>query len=183
VVVTQQQTQHGCCSGSGCGPILAVLIVLGLLGAVYSALKGEYGTGWQVAAWVGALIVILGIAAALKEKMGRGNAEYLQDEQPNETPPRINLSDQTAEPANLETPTSERPRLGHLLPHPDDPQPPALEKPEEEPEVTSPAPAETQGVPRPDVYEEIRKLAQLRDEGLITVQEFEQKKGELLDRI
>jgi hypothetical protein len=35
----------------------------------------------------------------------------------------------------------------------------------------------------PDVYEQLRKLAELRDLGVVTPEEFEQKKKELLSRI
>jgi len=34
-----------------------------------------------------------------------------------------------------------------------------------------------------DVYEQIRRLAKMRDEGLITPEEFEEKKRDLLGRI
>jgi len=37
--------------------------------------------------------------------------------------------------------------------------------------------------PKVDVYQEIRKLAGLRDEGLITSEEFESKKRDLLNRL
>lgn len=35
----------------------------------------------------------------------------------------------------------------------------------------------------PDVYEQLRKLGELRDLGVVTPEEFEQKKRELLARI
>lgn len=37
--------------------------------------------------------------------------------------------------------------------------------------------------PKDDIYQEIRKLAELRDEGLITSEEFEAKKRDLLERL
>lgn len=37
--------------------------------------------------------------------------------------------------------------------------------------------------PRPDVFDQIRRLAELKDEGMITSEEFEAKKRELLDRL
>lgn len=37
--------------------------------------------------------------------------------------------------------------------------------------------------PEPDVYEQLRKLGELRDLGIVTPEEFEQKKQELLARI
>lgn len=50
--------------------------------------------------------------------------------------------------------------------------------PEEETEAES---IVSDVVARPDIYEEIRRLAELKDEGLITSEEFEAKKRELLD--
>lgn len=52
--------------------------------------------------------------------------------------------------------------------------------PEEETEAES---VVSDVVARPDIYEEIRRLAELKDEGLITSEEFEAKKRELLDRL
>ena len=40
-----------------------------------------------------------------------------------------------------------------------------------------------EALPRPDISEQLRKLAELRDEGLITSEEFEAKKRDVLDRI
>lgn len=45
-------------------------------------------------------------------------------------------------------------------------------------QVAPPVPAAT-----PDVYEQLRKLGELRDLGVVTAEEFEQKKRELLARI
>ena len=78
---------------------------------------------------------------------------------------------------------TEQPRFVRRIPHPDNPLPTTEEDPEAEALISEPPAAEIQGVPRPDVYEEIRKLAALRDEGLITAEEFEVKKRDLLDRI
>lgn len=67
------------------------------------------------------------------------------------------------------------------MPHPDDLQEePPGEDPVEDAEI---APVVPEAVPRLDVYEQIRRLAQLRDEGLITSEEFEEKKRDLLDRL
>ncbi len=41
----------------------------------------------------------------------------------------------------------------------------------------------TEAAPRPDVFDQIRRLAELRDEGMIASEEFEAKKKELLDRL
>lgn len=39
------------------------------------------------------------------------------------------------------------------------------------------------GSGEPDIFEQIRKLAELRDSGILTAQEFETKKKSLLDRL
>jgi uncharacterized membrane protein YdbT with pleckstrin-like domain len=49
--------------------------------------------------------------------------------------------------------------------------------------AAAPAPAPTQTVAAPNVPDQIEQLAQLRDAGRITLEEYEQKKSELLDRM
>jgi predicted Zn-dependent peptidase len=44
--------------------------------------------------------------------------------------------------------------------------------------VAAPAPAA-----QPDVFEQLRKLAELRDAGIVTAEEFDAKKAELLSRL
>ncbi len=48
---------------------------------------------------------------------------------------------------------------------------------------TLPPPLPSPSEPSPDVFDQIRKLGQLRDAGLITAEEFEAKKEELLGRL
>lgn len=45
------------------------------------------------------------------------------------------------------------------------------------------APSPRAATPEPDVYEQLRKLGELRDLGVVTPEEFEHKKRELLARI
>ena len=45
------------------------------------------------------------------------------------------------------------------------------------------APSASHGNQQSDVYDQIRRLAELRDEGLLTSEEFEAKKRELLNRL
>ena len=125
--------------------------------------------------------VLLGGFAFLDERMGWGLTERSRGDQPEaspQPPEEANTDAQNYGPA-----TPEHPRLGRWMPHPDDPPPAVAEEPEAEAQGPSPPPVEAQGVPRPDVYEQIRRLAGLRDEGLITAEEFETKKRELLDRL
>ena len=53
----------------------------------------------------------------------------------------------------------------------------------EEAERASKVPSESYGNQQSDVYDQIRRLAELRDEGLLTSEEFEAKKQELLERL
>jgi hypothetical protein len=69
--------------------------------------------------------------------------------------------------------------------HPDDEQRPSeaknrtiAEEAEDLPPLLKP-----QGRPEPNIYDQIHRLAQLREERLITPEELEVKKRELLDRI
>lgn len=49
--------------------------------------------------------------------------------------------------------------------------------------ASPPSPAAAQGQGSRDIYAEIKKLGELRDAGILTPEEFEAKKGELLARI
>jgi hypothetical protein len=50
-------------------------------------------------------------------------------------------------------------------------------------ETAAPAPAPTAAPAGEDVYEQLRKLAALRDDGILTPEEFDAKKAELVSRI
>lgn len=71
-------------------------------------------------------------------------------------------------------------RIGHLnleLAPPTDDAPAAAAEPEALPLGQPAPPAAT------DPFDQIRRLAELRDQGIITDEEFASKKAELLDRI
>ena len=76
---------------------------------------------------------------------------------------------------SIELPTKPSLRVRHL----DAPTRPESEVPDEEQTPTT----VPEAAPRPDAFDQIRRLAELRDEGLITSEEFEAKKRELLDRL
>lgn len=62
----------------------------------------------------------------------------------------------------------------------------AVRRAVQEPPALQQSTAPTQAMPsssQPDVYEQLRKLGELRDLGVVTPEEFEQKKRELLARI
>ena len=141
VVVVQQsqsQTQTGCCAGAGCGWLLLAVVVLSLLGAILEAMSGNYGLGWQIISWVGAIVLVLllvgGTVAALDQKFGWGLTNP-----PSSTPDTPQADTRTPEdvlgddapnygvaeprsPQETEPGVQERRRQWH--PHPDDPQRP-----------------------------------------------------------
>jgi Short C-terminal domain len=51
------------------------------------------------------------------------------------------------------------------------------------PTPTQLSPATSAGEPKPDIYEQLAKLGELRKAGVLTDEEFEAKKVELLGRI
>ena len=69
----------------------------------------------------------------------------------------------------------------------DVPLPPALKRPAVPPPVSSAVPSpgvsDAEALAGADPLEQIRKLAELRDAGLLTEAEFEAKKTELLRRV
>jgi hypothetical protein len=180
VVVVNQQNRDSC----GCGSCLGVFILLALLGALLGAMQGEYGLAWQFGSIAGvvvvALLLVVGLVAWLDQKLGWGLFEP-----PDEDPPtgvRRDPQDIIDETENYGAATPDRtspsqPRLASPVPHPDDP------RTEEQEETGTLKPPTTGETVTPNIYEQIRRLAKLRDEGLITTEEFEEKKRELLDRL
>lgn len=73
-----------------------------------------------------------------------------------------------------------RGRLAGFAPRPMSAQQPPMPPQPMAPPHTMAPPVPT---PEPDVYEQLRKLGELRDLGIVTPEEFEQKKRELLARI
>jgi hypothetical protein len=74
--------------------------------------------------------------------------------------------------SRLSTRTAQRPVMPQAMVQP--PMPPPMMR------STHPVPLPPA---EPDVYEQLRKLGELRDLGIVTTEEFEQKKRELLARI
>jgi ribosomal protein L7/L12 len=137
---SQSQTQKGCCAGTGCGTIFAIVLLLAGASVLWEAMMGAHGLGWQIGSWAGSIILVLllvgGAVAALDQKFGWGLTnppsntpntpqaqsrtpeDVLGDDAPNYgvAEPR---SQQEAEPGVQE-------RREQWQPHPDDPQrPPA----------------------------------------------------------
>ena len=159
----------------------------------YRALSGEYVRGWQVVSWVLTVAVeLVGFLAGfilLNQRFGRGRAYSLPhanaaalrvksfDGATNDQDSVQNRQDSAerdeAEPVQWNT-------RGIWFPHPDDPTP---AEPSQTPKEDEPSSSAAPPLLEPDVYAHIRKLAELRNEGLMTPKEFEAKRRELLDRI
>lgn len=94
---------------------------------------------------------------------------------------RVPKGDEAADAVNHSTmsPGELSTKPGLRVRHPDAPTRPESEVPNEEQTPTT----VPETAPRLDAFDQIRRLAKLRDEGLITSKEFEAKKRELLDRL
>ncbi len=135
---TQSQTQNGCCAGSGCGTIFLILLAFSGLGAVWGAMAGDYGTGWQIAAWIGVpLLIILVVGGGIGlagERFGW-------------------FSDAAPEPEQKDA-------ADVII--------------EDEMNYGAQSPTD-------DLEDRLRRLARLRDQGLITDEDYETQKRRLLD--
>lgn len=185
---TNQQNNDGCLDGCGVGCALLVLgtVLLGAFGLTVAAMAGDYGLGAQVAAWV--LTPLALIAAGLltfvwlDKRYGWGYFGEGGGPPPN----TVRAEDLAGDASNYGLAKEPRPApgrpppRGRQLPHPDD-------------EILSPRRGVNQSVnlPRPpkqekppqgqfDVYERLRGLKAMFDEGHITLEEYEAKKAELV---
>jgi hypothetical protein len=179
---SQQQTQEGCLGcGSGCGSFIAWILFACLLlfpfMLVTQAVQGEVSMWWLPVGIIGSLLVVGGVVAAVDQKLGLGLLDRLSRiaEPPQEAATRP-AEDILGEDAANYGRAPDPPRMGRRVPHPDDPVPgPAG--------ATTPEARDERQPSEPNVYEQIRRLAELRDEGLVTPEEFEAKKRDLLDRL
>ena len=152
-----------------------------MIGALYDALTGEYGLVWQLISLVITvpvlLIGLLAFLALLDQMFGWRLIGSRPDRNPAATPEEAPVHDDDGPAvnghvthlANGAEQVDQRIR-GRRVPHPDDPPPAEAGQP-------------PQPEPGSDVYYHIRRLAELRDDGVIDSKEFEAKKSELLDRI
>jgi hypothetical protein len=169
---------------------------LAAIGAVGQALVGDYGLGWQIGTWVGLIVVVLlaivGAIAFLDEKFGWGLTEPARETGPTISPEEVLADDAEnygAAQDRQETRQSGETRPGGLerggdrVSHPDYQPADTAQTSEQEAEAASAPSQNPRMSPESKVYDQIRRLAELRDEGLITPEEFEVKKRELLDRL
>jgi hypothetical protein len=173
---------------------LGAVSALAMIGAGYNALVGDYDLAWQVVSWVLIVAVeLMGLLAGFAlfmQKFGRGRTYALPDTNPAVLPEETFTNGSEAVENNQEATERDgaEPANGKTnaiwFPHPDDPPPTEASPTPKDAEATNGA---TTGHPRPmleqDTYDHIRKLAELRDEGLIDPKEFEAKKQDLLNRI
>lgn len=173
--------------------LLLNVLVLTVIGALYEALTGEYGLVWQLISLVITvpvlLIGLLALLALLDQMLGWRLIGSRPDRNPAATPEEAPDHDDdgpaenghVTHQANGAEPEDQR-ILVRRIPHPDDPPPAEAGQPPEEEDRATPAPP-PQPEPDSDIYDHIRRLAELRDEGVIDSKEFEAKKSELLGRI
>lgn len=175
VIVQQSQSQwqnrEGCCGGAGCDFILLIALALFPFAMLSSALQGEESLWWVLVSIILILIEVALVFAVVDHFLGLGIIKRLterMDRANEETDTRKQEHQEGVNSENYGPVSSEWSQLARPVPHPDDP--PQLD------EVALPA---SEAVPRPDVYEQIRRLAEIRDEGLISSEEFEIKKRDL----
>jgi len=176
--------------------LLATVLVVAVIGVPYDALSGEYGLAWQVMSSIIIVpVLLIGLIAwlvLLDRKFGWGLTRSLPDTNhqasSEEMPARDDnhgaAENQLEAPNGSEAGTGDRTTRGRRIPHPDDPLPVEVNRtPKEEDEATRASPSHSRPKPEPDIYYHIRRLAELRDAGIMDSKEFEAKKSELLDRI
>lgn len=198
-----QQNNNGCGTGcgSGCGVLILAAILLWPISMVGQAMDGEAASWWIPVGLFLTLVEILligGVAFAwLDQKFGWG---YMDRARESGRPPSsgtIPAEDLAGDASNYgahgnrpDQPSAEaREKLARPVPHPDDPPKPRrpvgpIRGIDQRVDVPKNGPESEPQRPRSDdVYEQVRGLAKLRDEGHITQEEFEAKKRELLDRM
>jgi len=161
----------------------------------YDALTGEYGLAWQVMSSVVIVpVLLIGLLAwlvLLDRKFGWGLTGSLPDTNPPASSEEVLAHEgnhgaaekQQETPNGSEVGPSDRTTRGRRIPHPDDPPPARTKQTPKEDEATPTSPSHSRPKPEPDIYYHIRRLAELRDAGIMDSKEFEAKKSELLDRI
>src|SRR5215212_4609207 len=80
---SQSQTQKGCCAGTGCGTIFAIVLLFAGASVLWEAMTGAHGLGWQIGSWAGSIILVLllvgGAVVALDQKFGWGLTDPPRD--------------------------------------------------------------------------------------------------------
>jgi hypothetical protein len=141
------------------------------------------------------LVALLAIGAAivfLDEKFGWGLTEPARDTGPTISSEEVladdaknygTAQDRQGPPQSDEARAAGQERRGNWGAHSDDQPAETAQDSEQEAEAMSTRSQNPRVSPESNVYDQIRRLAELRDEGLITSEEFEAKKRELLDRL
>ena len=115
-------------------------------------------------------LLILGATAGVAYKLGKNQAQQIEEytgvppDQLSEEDLKVAMDDLGIEPEPL-----------------DDDDRAALAEAESQPASPPPAPAPAPAPAQDDYIEELKKLAELRDEGIIGDEEFEAKKKQLLN--
>lgn len=197
-IITQNANQqNNGCGGTGCGSGCGVLILIDVLlypiSMVSTALNGE-ASGWWIP--VGIILTLVEIApiggvafAWLDKQFGWGYLDGSRAASQSSSAGTVAPEDLAGDASNYGIPEEEpskpqtegREKLGRRLPHPDDPPKPHP--------TTGPVKGIDQRVDLPsgpaqgsrgDVQHRLRRLKGLLDEQLVTEQEYEAKKTEIL---
>jgi len=133
-------------------------------------------------------MLILGATAGVAYKLGKNQAEQIQEytgyppDQLSEEDLKAAMADLNIEPEPLDE--EDRQVLAEAEQAPDPaaapPPAPAAAAPPPPPAAAAPPPPPPAAPAQPDYIEELKRLAQLRDAGIITNEEFEAKKKQLL---
>jgi hypothetical protein len=192
---SNQQNNDGCGSGcgSGCGAIILMAILLYPISMVGEALDGKAASWWIPLGIFLTLVEIVliggGIFAWLDQKFGWGYIDGSRAAARSRSSGTVAPEDLAGDASNYGMPGEEpeksqvetRKTQGRRVPHPDDPPKPRP--------ITGPVRGVNQRVdlpggrgqePQGDVYERLRRLKGLLDEGHITEEEYATKKEELL---
>jgi uncharacterized membrane protein len=160
---------------------------------LFAAIAGEYGPGWQVLAWIVLILVVVGLIrwayiknqhqesrreAYIKKQHQESRREAYIKKQHQESRREAYIKNQhqeSTQPGSTEaTGDSENYGWGGGNFTSDSEQPLS---------TVEAAAVDPQAISRPDIFEDLQQLARLRDAGIITNEEFEAKKRELLDRL
>jgi uncharacterized membrane protein len=147
---------------------------------LFAAIGGEYGPGWQVLAWIVLILVVVGLIrwAYIKKQHQESRRWAYIKKQHQESRRGAYIKKQhqeSTQPGSTEaTGDSENYGWGGGNFTSDSEQPLS---------TVEAAAVDPQAISRPDIFEDLQQLARLRDAGIITNEEFEAKKRELLDRL
>lgn len=191
-----QQNNNGC-GGTGCATGCGIIILIGVLlwpiSMTFSALDGEASSWWIP---VGIFLTILEVVligsvgfAYLDKQFGWGYTDGSRAAEQSPSGNTVAPEDLAGDESNYGVPKepTEKPqaenrgKLGRPVPHPDDPpKPRPVAQPIKGIDQRVDLPGGSPQAPRDGVQERLRRIKSLLDEDLITREEYETKRAEIL---